>query len=168
MATKIKTFQEAQTEKISLDPEYPNYWIDMAGKVCYNRDGKFFYCKKLQNGKIKMFINGAECEVNEITIANKYVPDWSKHRRKNKTQGSNDGRYKGNADVVDKGAMSHLKIENPQKPVKIKQTKYIKIERAELNKLLDKARKDFKLEGIDLKLLEAWAKWLDSKNLENG
>jgi hypothetical protein len=109
-------------DKIQIE-EYKNYYITIKGKICYKAsNGNWMYCKNVPNKPnwVTIFNNGSMVEVSELTIAIKYIDGFKEKKEikdlaKEQSKLSNkDGRYKAG---TDKGAMSHLSIPLPIKPI---------------------------------------------------
>jgi hypothetical protein len=78
----IKTFNQAQEVKVEIT-EYPGYFINMAGLVCYkNPNGNGYrYCKKVDKQSVYILVDGKQTIVNEHELADKYVPGWTRFRK---------------------------------------------------------------------------------------
>lgn len=102
--------------------ELPGYHIDNRGKLCYqNKDGEWYNCKKVENkpGWVWVYSYGKKSECNEVSLAIKYIKDYKKVEKKKDIKKEPekrelDKRYK---EGVDTGAMSHLNLPLPLKPV---------------------------------------------------
>ena len=76
----IKTFNQAQEVKVELT-EYPGYFINMAGLVCYKSGKGYKYCKKVDKQSVYIVVDGKQTIVNEYELADKYVPGWTQFRK---------------------------------------------------------------------------------------
>lgn len=106
--------------------ELGNYYITDYGKLCYyDKQGKWFYCKKVDRkpGWVWIYLSGNKREFNEVNLALKYYKDGKivKPKKKENIKTNDDiftlpretdKRYKEGVDV---GAMSHLIIPLPLK-----------------------------------------------------
>jgi hypothetical protein len=82
----IKTFNQAQEVKVEVT-EYPGYFINMAGLVCYKHGKGYRYCKKVDKQSVYIVVDGKQIIVNEHELADKYVPGWTQFRKvKKQTQ----------------------------------------------------------------------------------
>jgi hypothetical protein len=80
MNSGIKTFNQAQEIKVEVT-EYPGYFINMAGLVCYKHGNGYRYCKKADKQSVYVIVDGKQTLVNEVELADKYVPGWTKYRK---------------------------------------------------------------------------------------
>ena len=80
MNSGIKTFNQAQEIKVEVT-EYPGYFINMAGLVCYKQGNGYRYCKKVDKQSVYILVDGKQTIVNEAELADKYVPGWTRYRK---------------------------------------------------------------------------------------
>ncbi len=80
MNSGIKTFNQAQEIKVEVT-EYPGYFINMAGLVCYKHGAGYRYCKKADKQSVYIVVDGKQTLVNEVELADKYVPGWTRFRK---------------------------------------------------------------------------------------
>ena len=80
MNSGIKTFNKAQEIKVEVT-EYPGYFINMAGLVCYKHGAGYRYCKKADKQSVYILVDGKQTLVNEVELADKYVPGWTRFRK---------------------------------------------------------------------------------------
>jgi len=68
MNSGIKTFNQAQEIKVEVT-EYPGYFINMAGLVCYKHGNGYRYCKKADKQSVYVIVDGKQTLVNEVELA---------------------------------------------------------------------------------------------------
>jgi hypothetical protein len=63
--------------------EYPGYYVDGTGLICYKTNGGGFrYCKKADKESTFIFHNGHQITISEIEMADKYITGWREHRKR--------------------------------------------------------------------------------------
>jgi len=61
--------------------EYPGYYVDGTGLICYKKNSGFFYCKKADKQSAFILQNGKQITISESEFADKYVPGWRQYRK---------------------------------------------------------------------------------------
>lgn len=62
--------------------EYPGYYVDGTGLICYKKNNGYFYCKKADKQSAFILQNGKQITISESEFADKYVPGWRQYRKK--------------------------------------------------------------------------------------
>jgi hypothetical protein len=61
--------------------EYPGYYVDGTGLICYKKGNGFFYCKKADKQSAFILQNGKQITISETEFADKYVNGWRQYRK---------------------------------------------------------------------------------------
>lgn len=72
--------EKARDIKVEIK-EYPGYYVDGTGLICYKKNSGFFYCKKADKQSAFILQNGKQITISESEFADKYVPGWRQYRK---------------------------------------------------------------------------------------
>ncbi len=72
--------ENARDIKVEIK-EYPGYYVDGTGLICYKKNSGFFYCKKADKQSAFILQNGKQITISESEFADKYVPGWRQYRK---------------------------------------------------------------------------------------
>lgn len=91
--------------------EYPGYYIDGTGLICYKKNNGYFYCKKADKQSAFILQNGKQITISESEFADKYVPGWKQYRKNLSEQTPTlDGLHKYLQKIIETNAELNQKL----------------------------------------------------------